>query len=533
MFLSKTTAQDAPVIITVTSDKTSYIFGDLVNISGFLTYNGAPVAYKLVTVSLLDPVGNVINLRVSETDLNGSYNCVCRTSSDFSVGNYKILASVDVAQVTYTTTNFFLLEAPTLTISPPSQSIGINGNVTYLTNSNTVSNLTISNYQTLLTNGISCSASMLNLSPNTPSLLSITTDNRTLGLLSSAQNNSTTVTIDVVASFELLTLSQNLSLTIMQNVSSLNLTTSQECSMTSTGIFGGTLWTDKTEIAGIGLSIINSSASEGTEVTITSGSYGNTPLGSKCELPIVGANYYNVIVTSSSPLGLNAMATVYISNPDFSNKSVMSFWDNTTWVPLFTSLASPDTIQAILPIASLLDTPIMAINSSDFTLQNVALKDSIVEGGFSLPINVTIQNLGVYSETAVVQLFANSTQIYNQTVTLNGGQSISLDWLINTEKLPIGNYTITTYVPPQSGQRNSTNTLISGTIGITYLGDLNGDFKVDSNDFFVFMSAYVTYWTTGYVNPAADFNHNSKIDESNFFLFMNAYITYWSYFQVT
>jgi hypothetical protein len=123
-------------------------------------------------------------------------------------------------------------------------------------------------------------------------------------------------------------------------------------------------------------------------------------------------------------------------------------------------------------------------------------------------------------------LFANSTLILNEALSVDGSGSGVLNCLVNTSSLLIGNYTINASVTALGESNVTPNTVSAGTIGVTYVGDLNGEFKVDSHDFFVFIDDYLNYWTTGYVNPAADFNHDGKINSSDFQLFMNAYINY-------
>ena len=57
-------------------------------------------------------------------------------------------------------------------------------------------------------------------------------------------------------------------------------------------------------------------------------------------------------------------------------------------------------------------------------------------------------------------------------------------------------------------------------------GDLTGHFKVDSNDFFAFVSAYINYYSDNEYDAAADFNHDGVIDSNDFFSFVSAYISY-------
>ena len=163
---------------------------------------------------------------------------------------------------------------------------------------------------------------------------------------------------------------------------------------------------------------------------------------------------------------------------------------------------------------------------SSVTITNIALPQSTVESGFVLPINVTVQNNGNVSETANVKLFANSTSIFNGTLSVNSSASGILNCLVNTESLPIGNYTINVSVTALGEPNVTPSTMSAGTVGVTYVGDLNGDFKVDCTDFFIFMDYYISYWNTGYANPAVDFGHDGKIDSGDALIFTAAYINY-------
>ena len=143
-----------------------------------------------------------------------------------------------------------------------------------------------------------------------------------------------------------------------------------------------------------------------------------------------------------------------------------------------------------------------------------------------MPVNVTVQNRASATEVASIQLFANATSIFNGTLSIDSQASEILNCPVDTGGLPIGNYTITASATPLGDSNAALSTMSGGTVGVTYVGDLNGDFKVDANDFFIFMNDYIVYWTTGYTNPAADFNHDGKIDFNDLVAFDDAYIAY-------
>ena len=72
-----------------------------------------------------------------------------------------------------------------------------------------------------------------------------------------------------------------------------------------------------------------------------------------------------------------------------------------------------------------------------------------------------------------------------------------------------------------------------GTVSTTFsiagwTADFNGDGKVDSNDFFIFLNAYINYYQHVPYNTACDLNHDGVVDANDFFLFLAQYIQYWS-----
>ncbi len=53
------------------------------------------------------------------------------------------------------------------------------------------------------------------------------------------------------------------------------------------------------------------------------------------------------------------------------------------------------------------------------------------------------------------------------------------------------------------------------------------DLKVDANDFFYFVDAYIHFYSSHTYNPYADFNANGVVDSNDFFAFVNSYIQYY------
>lgn len=112
----------------------------------------------------------------------------------------------------------------------------------------------------------------------------------------------------------------------------------------------------------------------------------------------------------------------------------------------------------------------------DITVINVTPLRTIVGQGFTLGINVTITNSGSKIEDFDVIVYANTTSIASQTVTITSGNSTTVSFAWNTTSVPYGSYTITAYATPVYGESNTAdNTFTDGWVLVTVPGDVDGD----------------------------------------------------------
>ena len=124
-----------------------------------------------------------------------------------------------------------------------------------------------------------------------------------------------------------------------------------------------------------------------------------------------------------------------------------------------------------------------AIVGHDVAISNVAPSKSVVGQGYSLNINVTAANQGDYTENFNVTVYANTTSIASQNVILTSGNSTTITLTWNTTGFALGNYTISAYATPVSGETDlDDNTFPDGTVKVTIPGDINGDGTVDGMD---------------------------------------------------
>ena len=122
-------------------------------------------------------------------------------------------------------------------------------------------------------------------------------------------------------------------------------------------------------------------------------------------------------------------------------------------------------------------------------LHNIAITNAkpsktIIGQGYFLSINVTSQNQDNQTQTFQVAVYANTTLITSQNVTVKGGNSINIIFKWNTAGSAYGNYTITVYATPVLGETDTTDNLYScGTVKVTIPGDINGDGIVNILDY--------------------------------------------------
>lgn len=112
--------------------------------------------------------------------------------------------------------------------------------------------------------------------------------------------------------------------------------------------------------------------------------------------------------------------------------------------------------------------------SHDIALRNITVSDTMVEQGDSLLISVTAENQGDFMETFNVTVYANTTAIGEQEISLNAGESSILIFTWNTTDFDIGNYIIKSVadiVPEETDMED--NTFTDGVITISvYVSDI-------------------------------------------------------------
>jgi hypothetical protein len=151
------------------------------------------------------------------------------------------------------------------------------------------------------------------------------------------------------------------------------------------------------------------------------------------------------------------------------------------------------------------NTATVTVDVHDVALTSVTPSKTVVGQGYNLDTTVTAADLGSYAETFNVTLYANTTSIASQNVTVSSGNSTGITFSWNTTGVAYGNYTISAYALPVLGQTNTTNNnCTGGLVAVSIPGDLNGDFKVNLSDLAIFVQAYGSKPDSANWNPNAD-----------------------------
>ena len=150
-------------------------------------------------------------------------------------------------------------------------------------------------------------------------------------------------------------------------------------------------------------------------------------------------------------------------------------------------------------------TTVFGALTHDVAVTNVVSSKTIVGKGCSMNISVTATNPGDYTETFNVTVYANTTAIATQTVTLTSGNSTTITFTWNTAGFSYGNYTISAYAWPVPNETNTAdNTYTGGRVLVTIPGDVIGDRYVDGLDITVIGSCLFTSPGDKNWNPNCD-----------------------------
>jgi uncharacterized protein (DUF2141 family) len=149
----------------------------------------------------------------------------------------------------------------------------------------------------------------------------------------------------------------------------------------------------------------------------------------------------------------------------------------------------------------------------DIAAVNVTCPKTTVGQGYAVVITVTVENHGVDAESFNLTVYANTTVVAFQTVTLESGNSTTVTIVWNTTGFGIGNYTVSAYAEPVPGETNTAdNTFNDGVVNVSIQGDVNGDRRVDMKDIGYIARRFLVPASDPLWDSNADINGDGKID---------------------
>ena len=154
----------------------------------------------------------------------------------------------------------------------------------------------------------------------------------------------------------------------------------------------------------------------------------------------------------------------------------------------------------------------------DVAVTDVVSSKTVICQGCSASFNVTVQNQGIHTETFDVHLYANTTLIDTQTVTLNSGDSKNLTFTWDNIDFPLGNCTIKAEAIISEDIDPTDNTLTDGTIPVSIKGDTNNDGTVNIRDIYAVAKAFGSKSGEERWDPNVDLNEDQQINIVDLFV---------------
>jgi parallel beta-helix repeat protein len=185
--------------------------------------------------------------------------------------------------------------------------------------------------------------------------------------------------------------------------------------------------------------------------------------------------YYDIKTTANytGPIQIKIAYNDAGLTRDQENNLRLMHWNNTLqrWIDITKYV---DTENNLIYGESIAFSIFAIMLSPNMAVKNITVSKTIVGQGYSITLNVTVENQGGYAET-LITVYANTTATETQTVTLTSGNSTTLTFTWDTTGFAKGNYTIWAYAWPVSNETDTAdNTCTDGWVIVAMVGDING-----------------------------------------------------------
>ena len=165
----------------------------------------------------------------------------------------------------------------------------------------------------------------------------------------------------------------------------------------------------------------------------------------------------------------------------------------------------------------------------DIAVLDVESSKTVVCEGYSMNINVTVENQGDVTETFNLTVYANETEIETKQITLENGSSTVITFTWNTAGfLKYQNYTISAQADPVPGEIDTDdNTFTGGIVTVVHPGDVNADKKVDMKDIGEVARVFGVNYPNPTFNPDYDFDGDGKMSMKDVAIAAHAFGFQW------
>jgi len=162
-----------------------------------------------------------------------------------------------------------------------------------------------------------------------------------------------------------------------------------------------------------------------------------------------------------------------------------------------------------------LHTIFVSLGVHDVAVTNVTPSKTVVGQGYSMSINVSVENQGDYPENFNVTLYGNTTIIDTLTnITLTSGNSTTITLTWNTTGIAKGNYNITAKAALIPGETDTVdNTAFADkSVCVSIVGDVDCDGDVDLYDAVKLLVCYGAKEGSPRYDPNCDIDGDGDID---------------------
>ena len=218
--------------------------------------------------------------------------------------------------------------------------------------------------------------------------------------------------------------------------------------------------------------------------------------------------------------GVLALTCEIFSNDTWEGVSEPGPYPNTSWEGGLRYMFNPfpecieNVVLRWLPVFFYVTNRTINQAFHNVAINSIEMDKTVIGEGYTVELNVSVRNLGFFTETFNVTLYANTTILHTKTITLTEKDSTPITFIWNTTGFAKGNYTISAYAHPVLGETDTAdNTLFAEKcVCVSIVGDLDCDRDVDLYDAVKLLVRYGAKKGSPSYDPVCDIDGDGSID---------------------